>query len=464
MIQPPVRQSFVCLIIPFAYGMPFGECKHIVDPERFEIKEIKADRLFDYAEHLVSTDPERHEAIGARWIMRQSARKTFGLPHNFHHPLVLRVKQKQWTFAIRDIELYLFETQTGFLQYHVEFQGDMTMEEQIEAVYYLKKLKNYSHEISFEQRISKETAITQDVLLSDMSCSILREFNVATFFEGSADHPIEALVYSSARLGMLKEESEDAIGEYLFHMRRNFKSSYKASAAERDVNGNPDVLALFDNSCWGISLEGLGNIVTMTEDEVTNQFFSAEYFHHIEHTYLYLYILALHQKYALLHLSSQASKLSHELNQNRDDPSEQSRILRRMKDRIVQFMLRSSYKHVSRSTHHAMYYEWIRNRLAIDDLFSELHDALEALVSLTDTAEQRQRQEQEDRKKTETERFNKKITGISAIFLPLSVITGIYGMDVDWLAPIKELWIVSLLAAGAYGLTFVLFKYWFNKD
>lgn len=436
----------------------------IVDPERFELKDIKADRLFDYAEHLVSADHNRHEAIGRRWIMRQAARKTFGLPHNYHHPIVIRVKQKQWTFSIKEVELYLFETQTGFLQYHVEFHGAISMDEQIEAVYYLKKLMNYSHDISFEQRISKETAISQTIQLSEMSCSILREVGIVTFFEGRIDHPVEALVFSSALLGIRKKEAEDSIGDYLFHMRRNFKASYKASAAERDLDGNPDVLTLFENSCWGISLEGLGNIVTETDDEVTNQFFSTAYFHHVENTYLYLYLLALHQKYALLHLSAQASQLSYELNLYQDDPAEQSRILRRMKDRIVKFMLRSSYKQVSRSTHHAMFYEWMRSRLKIDDLFSELHEALEALGSLTETAEQKQRQEEEERKRTEVERFNKKITGISAIFLPLSIITGIYGMNVPWLEPIQELWLFALVALGTYLLTYILFKYWFNKE
>jgi len=462
MNQPPLQQSFICLIVPFAYAIPLSECKHLVDSNRFDIKDIKADRLFDYAEHLVSMNPNRHEAIGARWVMRQGARKLYGLPHNFRHPMTLCVKQKQWTFSIKEVELYLFETQTGFLQYHVELHGGVNMDEQIEFVYYLKKLMNYSHKISFEQRLSKENSMTQNVQLSEMSCSILRELDVITFFEGKTDHPVEALVFSSARLGISKQESEDSIGEYLFHMRRNFKATYKASAAERNINGNPDVLALFDNSYWGISLEGLGNLVTMTEDDVTNQFFSTTYFHHVENTYLYLYILTLHQKYALLHLTAQASGLTYELQLHQDAPAEQSRILRDMKDKIVKFMLRSSYKQVSRSTHHEMLYEWMRSRLKIDDLFTELHEALEALVSLTESAEQKQRQEEEEQKKTKAELFNNKITGISAIFLPLSIITGIYGMDVEWIEPFKELWIFSLVALGAYGLTFVLFKYWFN--
>lgn len=462
MDQSPITKSYICLIVPFAYRVPYSDCHGTVHADRFEMKDMKADRLFDYAAHLVSADPDRHEAIGKRWIMRQAARKIYGLPHNYHHPISLATKQQQWTIAINDIQLYLFETQTGFLVYQIEFLDAPPMDEQVEAMYYLKKLMNYSHELTFEQRVSKETSVSRTVQLSEMSCQVVRELDIATFFEGETDHPTEALVYSSVLLGSSK--AGDSIGDYLFHMRRSFKASYKASAAERDIGGNPDVLTLFDNSRWGISLEGLGNIVTATDDEVTNAFFSSTYFHHIENTYLYLYILALHQKYALHYLTVQASELSHQLSLHQDNPEEQSRILIGMKEKIVNFLLRSSYKQVSRSSHHALYYEWIRSRLHIDDMFHEIHEALEALASLTEVAEKKQREEEEDRKRRAADRFNKKITGISAIFLPLSIVTGIYGMNVTWLGLVKEPWMFSAVAVGTYLITFILFKFWFNKE
>jgi Mg2+ and Co2+ transporter CorA len=97
-------------------------------------------------------------------------------------------------------------------------------------------------------------------------------------------------------------------------------------------------------------------------------------------------------------------------------------------------------------------------------MFSEIHEALEALVSLTEVAEKKQMHEEDERKRREAERFNKKITGISAVFLPLSIVTGIYGMNVAWLNPFKEPWMVSLLALGTYLLTYILFKYWFRKE
>jgi len=224
------------------------------------------------------------------------------------------------------------------------------------------------------------------------------------------------------------------------------------------------VLTLFDNSSWGISLEGLGNIVTATDDDVTNAFFGSTYFHHIENTYLYLYILALHQKYALHYLTVQASELSHQLSLHQDHPEEQSRILIEMKEKIVNFLLRSSYKQVSRSTHHALYYEWIRSRLHTEDMFHEIHETLEALASLTEVAEKKQREEEEDRKRRAADRFNKKITGISAIFLPLSIVTGIYGMNVTWLGLVKDPWMFSAVSVGTYLITFILFKFWFNKE
>lgn len=464
MKQPSIQKSFICLIVPFAYRIPYNECTQSVNSDHFDIQQIKADHLFDYAGHLVSADPNRHEAIGKCWSMRQSARKIFGLPHNYHYPMTIRTKLKQWTFSINDVQLYLFETQTGFLVYHIEFQGAMTIDEQIEAMYYVKKLTNYSHEMSFEQRISKEKSLTWTVKLSEMSRSILQELDIATFFEGEVDHPVEALVYSSVLLEHAQEEGGDEIGDYLFHMRRTFKASYKVSAAERQLHNNQDVLTLFANSSWGISLEGLANIATTTDDETTNAFFGSTYYHHVEHTYLYLYILALHQTYALHYLTVQASELLHHLQRLEDEPAKQSQLLIQMKERIVAFLLRSSYKQVSRSTNHALFYEWIRSRLKIDGMFNELHEALEALGSLIEVTEKRERDEEEERKRTNAERFNKKIMGISAVFLPLSIVTSLYGMNVSWLDALKDPLVVLLIASGTYILTYILFKVWFNKD
>lgn len=463
MQEPTVVKQYMTMIIPFAYQKPFASaCQEQMDAGVFESKEKTADRLFDYAEHLVSGEYNRNEAIGRLWSMKQGARKSVGLPSNYNQPITCSTKQKHWIFYIREVELYLFETQVGFLLYHIQFPNKLVIDEQIEAVYYLKKLMNFDHHLTFEQRLSINEAVSRDLQLSDISLGILRGIDPVTFFEGTKGRPTEALVFSAVLLDSLTEA--DMADRYLFHMRRSFKATYKPSGAEQNIWQNPDLLRLFGNSCWGISSEGLANMITRTGDAGTDEFFINQYFSHIQNTYTYLYLLILHQKFALLYLSIQASHISHELDLHENDPGKQSEILTRMKDRIVKFMLRSSYKQVSRSTHHAALYEWMRNRLKIDDLFKELHETMEALAALTESAEQNLRLKEEERKSEQRERFNKKISGISAIFLPLTVITGIYGMDVSWLDCLKEPWLFVIMTAMSYLLTYVLFRWWFNKD
>lgn len=461
-ITTRVKKHILRLIVPFAYGKPFTDCAEAIDTDYFETKDLQTDRLFDYAEHLVTADRMRHEAVGTRWVMRQGARKAYGLPSNFNHPITCRVKEQEWTFSITGVELYLFETQVGFLQYNIAFPDELPLDEQIEAVYYLKKLKNYSHSLHFEQKKSKEAYETRSLQLSELSVGLLSGFEPKTFFEGNRDHPTEALVIQSVAINRMAEEAEPEIGHFLFHMRRSFKSTYKASATEKEVLQHPNLLRIFENSTWGISLEGLANIVTETDDSATNQFFDTQYFHHVSNTYVYLYLLVLHQKYALLHLSNEASHLTHMLDNHRDDPAEQSRVLSHMNDRIVWFLLRSSYKYVSRSSHHAELYEWMRSRLQIEELFEEIHEATGALRALIETAERQQRMEQEEQKKNHFERFNRKITGITVTFLPLTVVTGIYSLDM--LKPLQTpVWFAGF-TLGAYLLTYLLFRFWFNKE
>lgn len=456
------RQT-ACLIIPFAYEHPYADCGQQLDPSLYTPKNIGADRLYDYAQYLVAASDERPETIGRRWVLEQRARKVYGLPNSHQQLLTCTAKGQSWAFGIQGMELYLFETQVGFVLLRLSFPSGMPIAEMIEALYYLKKLRPFGHGISFEQRLSRTDSSIKEVDLSRLVTELLEPIKPSTYFEGGEKTPSEALVYSAVLLDATTEEIRPALGTYMFRMRRSFKSSYKAAEAEGVLESHPDVLQPFANSCWGLSLEGLANIVWKTEDEEADRFFNSNYLHSIESTYTYLYVLALHQKYALLYYTIQASRLPGEL-AVLESVVQQNERLTSFRTELARFMLRSSYQQVSRMTHHAAWYAWIRERLQIDRLFVELQESLTALSSLTDLAELKLRQAADARNREQMDRFNKKITGITAIFLPLSVAMTLYSMNTEWVKVLQGIsWSFPAVAGGLYVLTLLLFRFWLNR-
>ena len=79
---------------------------------------------------------------------------------------------------------------------------------------------------------------------------------------------------------------------------------------EFDLENNPNVLRFFENSYWGISTEGLNNIVYLVDDNTTNEFMTTGYQKNLQNSYYYIYILALHQRFALLNFCSRVGSRS----------------------------------------------------------------------------------------------------------------------------------------------------------
>lgn len=454
-----VTKSATFLIVPFAYDMEYKEAVTNINHDYFKQTELKTERLFEHVEKLVSSG-NHPETIGRHFVMTQKARSKFGLPNKNDLLLTLQTKSDQYKYSIPSIELYLFETQVGFWVIKLGFPEGTHIDTLIETIYYAKKLEQFEYDLYFTKRTGKDEFTEQHVHMGSLISELSQSFQVSSYFEGT-DNPTHALVYSSAKMND-EVENKSLLTSYLFQLRRSFKSTYKPSVVEKDFDKNPGLLALFDNSYWGISFEGLANIVTKTDDSRTEEFFVSGYMHQIETTYFYIYILALHQKYALLRLSNVASKLSYDLEQvGEENYTEQNLLISKLRNQIVRFMLRSSYNQVTNITHYGHLYEMIRENLRINDLFDELHDELDALSSYTDAAEKRMHLIEEQEKKVATEKFNNKITAITLFFLPVTVITGFFGMNLDFITDIAEHWWLLLLS------TFVIYLFvvvWMNEN
>jgi hypothetical protein len=302
-------------------------------------------------------------------------------------------KQKQGkTFAdfckltLEEIELFLFETGVGFLVFRIEYQGDIDPDTIADANYYCKRTLGDNYRLSWDKSTGNGQTDQVATSFADIGKKLLGPLGVSTYFEsavqGENRNGFQILVYSvlllnKGLLAMPVPEREHTIGDLVFKLRRSFKDSYKPAPAEYALDNNPEVFRAFENSYWGFALEGLANIVYEVDDEVTNHFFRNTYPGNIKKTYFMLYIIALHQRYALTFLNIQATEIE-------KPPIKAKNIhpIKKLMEKISYFALRGYYSQTGDNTHQAKFYKHIVHMLAIDQLKHELDTEMAMLSTL----------------------------------------------------------------------------------
>ncbi|MDP4084460.1 MAG: hypothetical protein Q8934_07560 [Bacillota bacterium] len=466
-----LNKSHTVLIVPFTYGKQYVHIGKELTENGWEICDSQNRKnILEHINILIPNNPEkkRNGAIGCEYVLNRNFREKHQLPKNESHNLYLIIDQKRkFSFKISKISLFLFETQVGFLTYEI-MHTDPSLDSIIMTNYYLKHLNHLYKGSLFSQKeyhfasASIDALTENDRTLSSITFSLLGECNVTSYFASVTNEPENALVYNTILLDEnfnLGGNSEEQLGKYIFYLRRTFKESYKPAPSELELTHNTQILQLFENSFWGVSLEGLSNVVYLTKDPTTNQFFQDNYQTNLVHSYFYLYMIALHQRYALLSLNQHAQELPVSESLNIEEFEE----IQNARKKINYFILRCFFKHVSSVTHQQRLYELIENTLQIEALKEDLRIELEALSSVAELQQYYRIKENEKEEKRlkavleeqkETEQMNQAIRDkeeqerrerhadtfllYSTIFVVISTITGAWSILTDFFVKNKQ--------------------------
>ncbi len=444
-----LKKSKTVFIIPFTLREDY---KHLHDRLINSDWDFpgKASRkyILDHVKHLIQFDDQSlgNGTIGREYILKEHAREKYNLPVNASHKLYLITKKGEYIFKVNKVSLFLFETRTGFLTFEV-IHTNKNLDQIVGANYYIKHLHHLYQSQLLNQKeyyLSSQGLVDESVeseesrrTMSSITMKILEPIGVERYFSSENNQPESALVYNSLMLldtFEVTENKEKLLGEYLFKLRRSFKESYKPAPSELMLKDNPQIIQLFENSFWGVSLEGLTNVVHLTNDQVTNEFFNGNYQSNLSQSYFYIYMIALHQRFALLALNSRAQDIPKNEQLSAGDFEE----IQKLRKEINFFILRSFFKHVSSITHQQALYERIEKCLQIEELKGDLHLELEALSSVAELQqyyrlkeqenEMRKLREQEDQQK---EKHADTFLIWSTVFVVFSAITGTWSVIAD---------------------------------
>ncbi|WP_335715673.1 hypothetical protein [Neobacillus drentensis] len=451
-----LNKSKTAFIIPFTLKDDYKQLHETLINSDWDVpKKVSRKNILDHVKNLIQFDDDSfgNGTIGREYTLKDESREKYNLPQNASHKFYLLTKKGEYIFKVPKVSLYLFETKVGFLTFEVT-HTNKNLDQIISTNYYIKHLHHLYKSQLLDQKeyyltrnsaeIHSENLEDSQRTMSSIAMNLLEPIKVDRYFSSEKNEPESAIVYNSIMLDETFEEVDDKeklLGEYLFKLRRSFKESYKPASKELMLDENPQIIQLFDNSYWGVSLEGLTNVVHLTKDDVTNEFFNGNYQSNLAQSYFYIYIIALHQRYALLALNSRAQDMP----QSEKLSATECEKIQKLRKEINYFILRSFFKHVSSITHQQALYERIEKCLQIEELKQDLHLELDALSSVAELQQELQRQkdkdEQERKANLEVLRKEKHADTFllwSTVFVVFSAITGTWSVLADLFIKSKE--------------------------
>ncbi|KYH34006.1 hypothetical protein CLTEP_20580 [Clostridium tepidiprofundi DSM 19306] len=392
--EPKVLNQLNYHILPFAFKKDYCEViKGIEASNEWKWQKNMNTQVFTHIENLVFSENNK-ETIGRKYILLNDSkvREKYGLPSKKTETLRMYVKNNSdYTFKIMSMEMYIFETNVGFILFEIEFvdkKSNVDIEHIINGNYFFKKFAHsnnikiyYNKKGEYNKELGKAEYIQVEFSRGKIVSNITNDFDVDTFFT-RIKKPENCLVFNSVTLDRIPQEN--MLEEYLFRMRRSFKDSYRPSPLEFNVENNNEILRMFENSYWGVSLEGIGNITYSTKDS----FFASNYKGNLKSTYIYMYILGLHKRYALLYLSMRISRLPNTIKEYiKYEKKHKENILYKFREKIVFFKFRCVFNETSNITHQAKLFDMIENTLRIEQLLNEMESEIEALTSMIEMKE-----------------------------------------------------------------------------
>ncbi|MGG3563200.1 hypothetical protein ABES03_16530 [Neobacillus rhizosphaerae] len=408
------EKSKTTLIIPFCYSTSYLEVEEALAADWIiDNKKIERKNILEHVSNLIASNQDEitKGTIGRSFDLKREAREKYHLPVNTSQNFYLMNEngEEVTNFKVTKVSLYVFETQIGFLLYDIKHTSH-DLETIILTNYHLKHLHHlynanlYNQKeyfVYFKKKAKPMNELSMDFrTLSEISGNMLNELRVHTYFTNSKGNPETALLYNFMLLDKMflrEPQWEHKLKLALFQLRKGYKNSYLPSPFEFDIANNPQTIQLFKNSYWGVSLEGLANLAYLTENDVTNDFFSSNYIGNLEISYFYIYILALHQRYAFLALNVEASEISKGEDETIiDENTSEAKVLKLRKE-INFLILRGFFKHVSSVTHQQALYEVIAKNLSIEELKQDIHSEMEALASLAELQAAKREKEKEKR-------------------------------------------------------------------
>lgn len=295
---------------------------------------------------------------------------------------------RPFSFYIVEILLFLFETKIGFLIYKIEHEKNDTYKHIASKNYHLKKIH------SSPLYTTKEDGTKATLVLGDdttNSLSLLTQYilkktvnkNVDIFFNYTSEKERRCNILSHFHLKLehkLCDKDNTDIENILFLLKRNYHHEWEPDFGS--VYKETEYYQASPFIRWGISSEAT---VCLTISDIDTFFVGNSFYDNFHSYYLYEYILALHQKYALYYFLTnfKAESDLDELENNIAD--------------LADFRAKYVFQIISESETYQTVYSKQCKVFELETLFCDIDEQVNRVTQIKNAISERKQEEQEDK-------------------------------------------------------------------
>lgn len=334
--------------------------------------------------------------IAKHYELNPNVRKDFGLRNrNLYEVIVSKNEKEPPIIELLQINLWLFENNVGFFTLKFAYNTN-SVEDYLLLSNVLAEPKRKDFCLYIHSNENQKSEVRLLDLLKQMLANFI-EIEDFDYKPGLHYADCRPLVFSY--LLLQDKLSSDAMNQLLFHARLNYKTSYKAI---HSLNGTYDA---FENSHWGVSLNGAVNVSKLTGDPITDKFFREVFPLRLEGTYLAIYLSVLNQYFTIQYLKRQyltegkyqsnhsACGKKEDLeklgNEERKNLEKASKFLASLNDQARSFELRSFYLYPSHVPHVNGYANLLNLEYSIRDKLEELKNCITKSQEIFDQYKER---------------------------------------------------------------------------
>lgn len=266
--------------------------------------------------------------------------------------------KKVCTFSVSDINVFCFDTNNGIISLHIPFSSDISEDDLTNLCSSLRC--SVRHE-----KLSNGTTIMSDgkeVFLSDIAETYLSELfenNVTMFKHQNKDSLCRIDIFSCVLSEKCDKKPLDLLSYRLANALDNRDKDLEVCESE--------FYRPQENSRWCFSKRGSSVIACLCDIQSTNNFLNTRWLDSIKTNYFYLYILVLHQKYAIYNYLDYVATDSQKV------------FMKSNQESLIDFNSKYIFSIISDETMLQSVYLKMKNVNNVDEVYKDLLDELERM-------------------------------------------------------------------------------------
>ncbi len=388
-MQVSTKSSLAIFVYPFIFeGVSLESLRKAIEQTKVRGREgeiaiwqkasFPKDDLLSHVERYLNP-PEETAPTALLWEMNGNALQSpSGLGANCDWKMSVDGK-KQIAFKFKDVKLALFRIGVGFINFETCLDSN-SIDDWLDFLHFFRFAGGQRGvRLKAERKTGKEqtepffpsiaggtekhpdgTGTLMDIVSPLLQALAKKEWWQEVFIPKQLI-PFATIFVDKDNL------TENEVAKLIYRVRNFFPSTREISPSCDDLRfDHPSLLSYADKMWFIFSHEG-GAFLAFNAPQT--DFFRRELPNHLRDQYFLLFLLALHQKFALMRLSQEVSE--HWL---KGSTFERSRVFERIRNDLLDFTARGYFTQVMQREHHYRVYRKLQEVLQIEQLYREVSD------------------------------------------------------------------------------------------